>query len=227
MGIQDIMDSTGLPKDVIQQTNIGLDLDRLSPGDVVNFDPDAFGSTMAGQGPLRPELQSFTGNVADRVPTMKAESLFTEGQIQQGQAMQTFQGQVDAALQPAGSLLSPETTAAAPDASKTFIEAAKDEITGRYDFANAPIASSLKAVQDVQAAQQIIDPEVIDYGGGYGLPAYVGVGAQDLDVMAQSVPRNFSAYAGMGQYGSTARIYDTILMNPVSTWSRDLASRYA
>lgn len=227
MGIQDIMDSTGLPKDVIQQTNIGLDLNRLSPGDVVNFDPDAFGSTMAGQGPLRPELQSFTGNVADRVPTMKAESLFTEGQIQQGQAMQTFQGQVDAALKPTGSLLSPETTVPVPDSSRTFIEAAKDEITGRYDFANAPIASSIQAVQDVSTAQQIIDPEVIDYGGGYGLPAYVGVGAQDLDVMAQSVPRNFSAYAGMGQYGSTARIYDTILMNPVSTWSRDLASRYA
>lgn len=227
MGIQDIMDSTGLPKDVIQQTNIGLDLDRLLPGDVVNFDPDAFGSTMAGQGPLRPELQSFTGNVADKVSTVKLEDLFTEDQIKRGQAVQSFRRQIDSIIEPTKSLLSPEATAPVPDSSRTFIQAAKDEITDRYDFANTPITASLQAVQDASTAQQIIDPEPIDYGGGYGLPAYVGVGAQDLDVMSQSVSRNFSAYAGMGQYGSTARVYDTILMNPVSTWSRDLSSRYA
>lgn len=220
MTIDDIMNSTGLPKEAIQQTNIGLDLDRLSPGDVVNFDPDAFGSTMAGQGPLRPELQSFTGNVADRVPTMKAESLFTEGQIQQG----TFQQRVDKALQPMSSLLSPETTVPV-DTSRTLFEAAKDEVTGRYNFADAPIASTFKAAQDIGTAQQLIDPEAPEYYGSDAIPMYVNTQGQYMAAMSQSVPRNFAAYANLGQHGSTANLYDTILMNPVSTWARDLASR--
>ena len=228
MTIDDIANSTGLPKDVIQKTNLGLDLNRLSPGDVVNFDPDAFGSTMAGQGPLRPEFQSFTGNVADRVPTMKAESLFTPRQIQKVENLK----EIGIAPEQLRELFKPTTDALSAKTEPTglfqsAVDEAREFTAGRYDFESRPIASSIQAVKDVATVQEAIDPEPIELGGYGGLPAYVGVGAQDLDVTVQSAPRNFAAYSGAGQFGSTARLYDSILMQPVSSWSRDLASRTA
>ena len=230
MGIKDIMNSTGLPKDVIQQTNLGLDLDRLAPGDVINFDPEAIGSTLAGQGPLKPELQSFTGNVTDRVSTMKAESLFTDTQIKQGQAVRAFEEQFTKPIvDPTKSLLTPPDASAdvtPPDPSKTFMQRAGEELKARYNFEATPLAASTALIQDAQQVQQALDPQV-DLSSPYSYPQYVASGAQDYDVMAQSAPRNFGAYSSQGQYGSTSRIYDTILMNPVSTWSRDLSARYS
>ena len=83
----------------------------------------------------------------------------------------------------------------------------------------------MKALGDVQAAQEALDPQVFEDEGYSYAPMYVASSAQDYDVRAAGQPRTFAAYSGGGQYGSTARIYDTILMNPISTWSRDLTSR--
>lgn len=233
MGIKDIMNSTGLPKDVIQQTNLGLDLDRLAPGDVINFDPEAIGSTLAGQGPLKPELQSFTGNIADKRMTdtlPDVTDLFTKEQIEQGTAVRAFEEQfTKPVVDPTKSLLTPPDASAAvtpPDPSKTFIQRAGEELKARYNFEATPLAASTALVKDAQQVQQALDPQV-DLSSPYSYPQYVASGAQDYDVMAQSAPRNFGAYSSQGQYGSTSRIYDTILMNPVSTWSRDLSARYS
>lgn len=247
VGIKEIMDSTGLPKDVIQRTNVGLDLDNLKAGDVINFDPARPG-TFSGD-----QLRELTG-VRDIVPrpTMTADSLGLKApQPMSAEQINNLVGEKisqpslldpTSKVEPLGydpfrgvtggeTVTSTTTPNVVPDAPATFTQRVKDEaqafVSQRYDFSGKPIASTLQAVQDVGTAQQFIDPEVDDYGGSYSIPAYVGVGAQDLDVMAQSAPRNFGAYANLGQYGSTQRVYDTILMNPVSTWSRDLASRYA
>lgn len=106
-------------------------------------------------------------------------------------------------------------------------QAGKDEFTGRYGdpFQKAPIATTLKALADVQAVQDKFFAQEFEDKGYQSAPMYVGTSSQDYDVRAAAQPRNFAAYSGGGQYGSMARIYDTISMNPISTWSRDLASR--
>ena len=106
-------------------------------------------------------------------------------------------------------------------------KAGKDEFTGRYGdpFQKAPVATTLKALGDIQDVQEQFSVQEFEDAGYQYAPMYVGTSAQDYDVRAAGQPRNFAAYSGGGQYGSTARIYDTILMNPISTWSRDLASR--
>ena len=106
-------------------------------------------------------------------------------------------------------------------------QGAKDEIALRYPAAT-PIASTLRAVGDVQdVAAEFSGPIDLSDSGYPSAPMYVGSNAQDFDVQAQSTPRNFNAFSGGGQFGSQARVYDTILMAPVSTWSRDLSSRFA
>ena len=116
---------------------------------------------------------------------------------------------------------------------KGFLEgvwqSGKDEFTAAYGdpFQKAPVTTSLRALGDVQqAAEAFSEPEIYQSRGAGYAPMYVSSSAQDYDVRAAGQPRNFGAYSGSGQYGSTARIYDTILMNPISTWSRDLASRF-
>ena len=129
---------------------------------------------------------------------------------------------------PVGSSITPPPV---PDSSQTFtqsiLQSAKDELAERYTFGTTPIAGTLKAIGDAQAVEAQFSDPVYDDGFGYNAPMYVASSAQDFDVRAPSAPRNFNAYSGGGQFGSTARVYDTILMSPVSTWSRDLSSRYA
>ena len=109
-----------------------------------------------------------------------------------------------------------------------MIDSGQQEFQTRYGdpFQTAPVATTMKALGDAQAAQEAFsEPEVFEDEGYSYAPMYVASSAQDYDVRAAGQPRNFAAYSGAGQYGSTARIYDTILMNPISTWSRDLVSR--
>ena len=108
-------------------------------------------------------------------------------------------------------------------------QSGKDEFATVYGdpFQKAPVATTLDALGDIQAtAEAFSETEVYQSRGTAYAPMYVSSNAQDYDVRAAGQPRNFGAYSGAGQYGSTARIYDTILMNPISTWSRDLASRF-
>jgi len=116
---------------------------------------------------------------------------------------------------------------------KGFLEgvwqSGKDEFAAVYGdpFKKAPVATTLDALGDIQAtAEALSETEVYQSRGADYAPMYVSSSSQDYDVRAAGQPRNFAAYSGGGQYGSTARIYDTILMNPISTWSRDLASRF-
>ena len=116
---------------------------------------------------------------------------------------------------------------------KGFLEgiwqSGKDEFAAVYGdpFKKAPVATTLDALGDIQAtAEALSETEVYQSRGADYAPMYVSSSSQDYDVRAAGQPRNFGAYSGAGQYGSTARIYDTILMNPISTWSRDLASRF-
>jgi len=241
MDLKEVINSTGVSRERIQEMNLGLDLDDLRVGDKINFDANSLGSTLAGQGPLKMENMSFKQNIGTTVPdtfagqgplkmqspTLKAEDLFTPEQLQQQQL-----GIAPEQLKLKESLLNPQANVV-PDTTfgSNIIEGVKKEVTDRYNFTDKPIASSLKAVQDIGTASQIIDPQVPEdiYGSsGYSPAMYVGAGVSDMEVSA--IPtgnRNFSAYANMGQYGSTSRIYDTILMNPVSTWSRDLSSRFS
>ena len=108
---------------------------------------------------------------------------------------------------------------------QSLVDNVKNEFTERYPTAT-PVGSTLKAVADAQDVYTQFNPPEID-DRNYAAPMYSTSNSQDFDVQAQSAPRNFMAYSGGGQFGSTARVYDSILMSPVSTWSRDLASRYA
>lgn len=243
MDLKEVMNSTGVSRERIQEMNLGLDLDNLSVGDKINFDANSF--TLAGQGPLKIENMSLNRNIGTTVPdtfagqgplkiqppTLKAEDLFTPKQLQQQQL-----GIAPEQLKLKESLLNPQANVV-PDTTfgSNIIEGVKKEVTNRYgNFSDKPISTSLTALQDLGTASQIsqvIDPQVPEdiYGSsGYSPAMYVGAGVSDMEVSA--IPtgnRNFSAYANMGQYGSTSRIYDTILMNPVSTWSRDLSSRFS
>jgi len=235
MDLKEVINSTGVSRERIQEMNLGLDLDALKVGDKINFDANSLGSTLAGQGPLKMENMSFKQNIGTKAPTMKVEDIFTPEQIQNQENLKALgisPEQLRQQFEPTKSLLNPQANVV-PDTTfgSNIIEGVKKEVTDRYNFTGAPISSSLKAVQDIGTASQIIDPQVPEdiYGSsGYSPAMYVGAGVSDMEVSA--IPtgnRNFSAYANMGQYGSTSRIYDTILMNPVSTWSRDLSSRFS
>jgi len=235
MDLKEVINSTGVSRERIQEMNLGLDLDDLRVGDKINFDANSLGSTLAGQGPLKMENMSFKQNIGTKAPTIKVEDIFTPEQIQNQENLKALgisPEQLRQQFEPTKSLLNPQANVV-PDTTSGFniIEGVKKEVTDRYNFTDKPIASSLKAVQDIGTASQIIDPQVPEdiYGSsGYSPAMYVGAGVSDMEVSA--IPtgnRNFSAYANMGQYGSTSRIYDTILMNPVSTWSRDLSSRFS
>jgi len=235
MDLKEVMNSTGVSRERIQEMNLGLDLDDLKVGDKINFDANSLGSTLAGQGPLKMENMSFKQNIGTKAPTIKVEDIFTPEQIQNQENLKALgisPEQLRQQFEPTKSLLNPQANVV-PDTTfgSNIIEGVKKEVTDRYNFTGAPISSSLKAVQDIGTASQIIDPQVPEdiYGSsGYSPAMYVGAGVSDMEVSA--IPtgnRNFSAYANMGQYGSTSRIYDTILMNPVSTWSRDLSSRFS
>jgi hypothetical protein len=244
MDIKDLVNSTGVSRERIQNMNLDLDLDNLKVGDAVNFDA----------GTLDDVVDPFTRVGSD------VGADFRKAAVDSGGAPQDFMNtvNVDKPGQVTGdSLLAPEPLpdtyqeAAVQGRAQEFInaqssgtvgapppppdpslaqriyEGAKDEITGRYDFVDRPLGSTLTAVQDVGTASQLIDPETLEYGGSYNTPMYMGAGSQDMDVMVPTAQRNFQAYSNMGQYGSTSRIYDSILMNPVSTWSRDLSSRFS
>ena len=106
-------------------------------------------------------------------------------------------------------------------------QAGKDEFKTVYGdpFQKAPVGTTLRALGDIQDVQEQFSVQELGDEGYQYAPMYVGTSSQDYDVRAAGQPRNFAAYSSGGQYGSMARIYDTITMNPISTWSRDLASR--
>jgi len=106
---------------------------------------------------------------------------------------------------------------------QTMYQGAKDELAQRYPAAT-PFASTFRAIGDAQELEtQFSEPDFSD--SGYSPAMYMASNSQDFDVTTQSAPRNFNAFSGGGQFGAQARAYDSILMSPVSTWSRDLASR--
>ena len=241
MDLKEVINSTGVSKERIQSMNVDLDLDNLKVGDKINFDAgslDAVSTVNTNvdvtgnfkKAATEGNLQDFMNEVnLDQPGQVTAESLLAPKDIstmtaREAQVANRYQEWINS--QPVKGNIKP------PDSfGSNIIEGIKKEVTDRYNFTDAPIASSLKAVQDIGTASQIIDPQVPEdiYGSsGYSPAMYVGAGVSDMEVSA--IPtgnRNFSAYANMGQYGSTSRIYDTILMNPVSTWSRDLSSRFS
>jgi len=248
MDIKDVVNSSGVSKQRIQDMNIGLDLDNLKVGDKINFDANSIGKPMTGDqlkeltgvdfgGTTPPPSKNIsptynaldpanidpnTGNIIPRSTTTSTP--YTQAEIDRmNLGYDTSQYRQQTSL-----LTSPSTgdTAAIPDPNKTFLQAAGDELKDRYNFSEKPLAASALAAKDAQELQQSFDPAMDLDPYGYNAPMYVSTGAQDYDVTTASAPRNFSAYSGGGQYGSTARIYDNILMSPVSTWSRDLSARY-
>jgi len=259
MDIKDVVNSSGVSRDRIQEMNIGVDLDNIKVGDKINFDSNSFGNTIAGQGPLAPKNMKFNSGInglGEVDPYITQSGGTFDPSVTQGLSgdpsldaafgtSATKSTEIKAAgdwlktqnemstyykdknifnLQSNQSLLTPPDTI--PDPNKTFLQAAGDELKGRYNFSETPLAASALAAKDAQELQQSFDPAIDLDPYGYNAPMYVSTGAQDYDVTTASAPRNFSAYSNMGQYGSTSRIYDSILMAPVSTWSRDLSARY-
>ena len=243
MDLKEVINSTGVSKERIQSMNVDLDLDNLKVGDKINFDAGSLDavSTVNTNADVTANFRKAAiesgGSPQDFMNTVEldtsgqatAESLLAPKDIstmtaREAQVANRYQEWINS--KPVKGNIKP------PDSfGSNIIEGIKKEVTDRYNFTDAPISSSLKAVQDIGTASQIIDPQVPEdiYGSsGYSPAMYVGAGVSDMEVSA--IPtgnRNFSAYANMGQYGSTSRIYDTILMNPVSTWSRDLSSRFS
>ena len=233
MNIDDVVSSTGIPKAKIQDMNVTLDLDNLKAGQNINFDagvsPYRYGASAdfaqgARGGTLQDMINETAGGTmpSPRSPPTTAEEWrkrALEGNLQD--AIDSTSGQ--------GSLLSPPPLDVPDVSSKSFgqtmYEGAKDEFIARYPTAT-PVGSTLKAVADAQDVYAQFNPPEFD-DRNYASPMYSTSNSQDFDVQSQSAPRNFMAYSGGGQFGSTARVYDSILMSPVSTWSRDLASRYA
>ena len=285
MDIKDVMNSTGVSKQRIQEMNIGVDLDNLKVGESLNFDAGSIGKFMTGD-----QIKEFTGvdfgGTTPKPDYLSAQDVRNMTGVDYGggtvspsvaraQAGAEKFGITDSATMDQSGAFSPDPTPPTPTATAPYYTQAEidrmnlgfdytqpsllsaprggtvtanitpqdpmdrlwagtqekigglTEPGGRYDF-DKPFESTVQVAQDIGTAQQIIEPEVEqDAWGSYSTPQYVASGAQDYDVMAQSAPRNFNAFASMGQFGSTARYYDSILMSPVSTWSRDLASRYA
>jgi len=227
MSIEDIASTTGTSVERIQNMNAGVDFNNLKAGDSLNFDAtvnplsDSFKSA-ATSGDLQTMInETAGGKVAPPRPPPTTGAEWREralsGDLQD--AIDSTSGQ--------GSLLNPDVTDLSPKSfGQTMYQGAKDEIAQRYPAAT-PISSALRAVGDAQELEaQLADPDYSD--SGYpSAPMYVGSNAQDFDVRAQTTPRNFNAFSSGGQFGSQARVYDSILMAPVSTWSRDLSSRFA
>lgn len=240
MDLKEVINSTGVSKERIQSMNVDLDLDNLKVGDKINFDAgslDAVSTVNTNvdvtgnfkKAATEGNLQDFMNEVnLDQPGQVTADSLLKPPPLPNTYREAAAQGRAQEWInsQPSGTVSGPP-----PASDPSLVNRIKNEITNRYDFTDKPIAASLSAVQDIGTASQIIDPQVPEdiYGSsGYSPAMYVGAGVSDMEVSA--IPtgnRNFSAYANMGQYGSTSRIYDTILMNPVSTWSRDLSSRFS
>jgi len=254
MDIKDVMNSTGVSKQRIQDMNIGLDLDNLKVGETLNFDSGSIGTPMTGD-----QLKELTGvdfggttPATSPYPARRVSPTFdafdpvnidpTTGNIIPKPTGTTTgpytQAEIDDMLgYKQKSLLAPDVSAApnvtsvdtVPVPDKSWVQRGVSAVESRYNFTEQPITGTTLAIADAQKIQEAIDPQLTyDLNSPYSYPMYVSGGAQDYDVMGnQSAPRNFNAYSSGGQYGSTARIYDTILMNPVSTWSRDLSSRFA
>lgn len=232
MSIDDVVSSTGVPKAKIQDMNVTLDLDNLRTGQQINFDAGVNPYTYGTSADFAQAARS--GNLQDMINETAGGQLApprSAPTTAEGWREAARSGNLQEAIDATSTSTSPESLLTPPDSSQTFtqsmLQSAKEEIAGRYDFSTAPIASTLKAVGDAQAVEAQFSDPVYDDGLGYSAPMYVASSAQDFDVRAPSAPRNFNAYSGGGQFGSTARVYDTILMSPVSTWSRDLSSRYA
>jgi len=245
MDIKDLVNSTGVSKERIQNMNLDLDLDNLKVGDAVNFDAGTLDDAVDPFTKVGSDVgkdfrkaavdsggspQDFMNTVnVDKPGQVTGDSLLAPEPLPDTYQEAAIQGRAQEFInaQSSGTVGAPPPPPD-PSLAQRIYEGAKDEITGRYDFVDRPLGSTLTAVQDVGAASQLIDPETLEYGDyGYNTPMYVGAGSQDMDVMVPTAQRNFQAYSNMGQYGSTSRIYDSILMNPVSTWSRDLSSRFS
>jgi hypothetical protein len=232
MSIDDLASSTGTSIERIQSMNSGVDLNNLKPGTSLNFDAGSMGNALSGQGPLSLEnMRLNTPTDAFVGPPTAQTSDFWDAVARKQEMNAATQPILDTFT----SILSPpKPFQVVPDAptvpprtlGQTMYQGAKDELAQRYPAAT-PFASTFRAIGDAQAIEnQFSGPDYSD--SGYpSAPMYVASSAQDYDVRAPSAPRNFNAYSGGGQFGSTARVYDSILMSPVSTWSRDLASRYA
>tara|TARA_R110000803_G_scaffold45292_3_gene95489 strand:- start:626 stop:1885 length:1260 start_codon:yes stop_codon:yes gene_type:complete len=251
MSIDDIAGSTGVPVEKIQSMNIGTDLNNLKTGDALNFDAGSIANitvspntAATGQvmGPI--QSQGMTGSVAPGAvdsgnnlvdPSQVGDYLAYKQETynMMEPSYNSILGKPDSTFTMQG-VKAPDfrvVPSVAPVPPETFgqkmYQGAKDEIALRYPAAT-PIASTLRAVGDVQdVAAELSGPIDLSDSGYPSAPMYVGSNAQDFDVQAQSTPRNFNAFSGGGQFGSQARVYDTILMAPVSTWSRDLSSRFA
>ena len=255
MSIEDIASTTGTSVERIQSMNAGVDLSSLKSGTSLNFDAGSIGSIQSQgmTGSVAPGAKDAFGNLVSKGDQLM-EAL--KNQTSQGMTGGVEPGAVDAfgnlvsdgdkllkalnenkpyeTLREVSLLSNPKPFQVVPDVTdlspksfgQTMYQGAKDEIAQRYPAAT-PISSALRAVGDAQELEaQLADPDYSD--SGYpSAPMYVGSNAQDFDVRAQSTPRNFNAFSGGGQFGSQARVYDTILMAPVSTWSRDLSSRFA
>ena len=272
MSFDDLVNSTGVSKQRIQEMNIGVDLDNLRVGQEINFDAGVirrptpeqlYGGDVYYEGDaFMPESIKGRPKPYGKTPVhYEGEPLSEDFLAPQASAAdrmrQQFPGleqSIADAKAPAfqyyeGDPWTPETTSllSSPNVTqqvsgqavaqavepKSFIQGMIDsgqqEFQTRYGdpFQTAPVATTMKALGDAQAAQEAFsETEVYQSRGADYAPMYVSSSSQDYDVRAAGQPRNFGAYSGAGQYGSTARIYDTILMNPISTWSRDLASRF-
>jgi hypothetical protein len=281
MDIKDVVNSTGVSKQRIQDMNIGVDLNNLKVGESLNFDAGSIGKPMTGD-----QIKELTGvdfgGTTPKPDYLSAQDVrnmtgvdFGGGTVSpsvaRAQAGAEAFGITDPLTMDQSGVFGPPPAPLTPTAPYTQAEidsmnlgfdtrkyqtsilsapnnnvplssivpdpdpgvmqrmwtGAKGELENRYSL-DKPFTSAYQAAQDIATAQAVIEPEVdYDTWGSYSAPMYLASGAQDYDVTVQSPPRNFQAYSSMGQYGSTARIYDTILMNPVSTWSRDLSSRFA
>jgi hypothetical protein len=232
MSIDDLASSTGTSVERIQSMNSGVDLNNLKPRTSLNFDAGSMGNALSGQGPLSLEnmrLNTPTDAFAGP-PTAQTSDFWdaVDSKMKMNKATQPIQDVFNSILSPPEPfrVVPPVTTVPPRTLGQTMYEGAKGELAERYTFGTTPIAGTLKAFGDAQEIETHFSEPVDDDGIGYHTPMYVASNAQDYDVQTQSAPRNFDAYSGIGQFGSMARVYDNILMSPVSTWSRNLASRY-
>ena len=227
MSIEDIASTTGTSVERIQNMNAGVDFNNLKAGDSLNFDAtvnplsDSFKSA-ATSGDLQAMINETAGGAVAPPrppPTTGAEwrERALSGDLQD--AIDSTSGQ--------SSLLNPDVTDLSPKSfGQNLYQNAKDELAQRYPTAT-PFASASKFIGDAQEIQAQLSEEDYSDSGYPSAPMYMASNAQDYDVRSQAAPRNFNAFSGGGQFGSQARAYDSILMSPVSTWSRDLSSRFA
>ena len=233
MSIEDIASTTGTSVERIQNMNINTDLTNLKSGTSLNFDAGSMGPNQGMMtGKVATGAVDSGGKLVGKYSTKQLEDISinygldpTLGNVTPEKALELMQQQVSIPPNQT-SLLNPDVTDLSPKSfGQNLYQNAKDEIAQRYPAAT-PISSALRAVGDAQELEAQLSEE--DYSGsGYSPAMYMASNAQDMDVRSQAAPRNFNAFSGGGQFGSQARAYDSILMSPVSTWSRDLSSRFA